>query len=319
MTHRIDALKAPLLVSWQLTRDCDLACLHCCTESAPGKRMKGELDAEEAMNLVADIVRNDVPYVMLCGGEPLVVPHFLRVAEALGESGVRLKVETNGQLFDARVAERLARLPVRSVQVSLDGDTEEVYRSQRPGGSLAKAHAACRAARAAGLPLEVTFAPTRLNIHEAEAVIERARSLGAFRFNTGKLMRIGTAARHWGRLEPDAQAYGNLFAVLERQARIVEPPMELCHVPFEIGDGLARCLEDPPATLLVLPDGRVKVAAALPDVCADLRRQSLAEAWEAYRNAWRMEEVLADVRRAVIDDTRHANANKWRMLMVSHV
>ena len=73
------------------------------------------------------------------------------------------------------MAERLARLPMRSIQISLDGDSEEVYRRQRPGGSLAKAHAACRAVRAAGLPLEITFAPTRLNIHEAEAVIERAR------------------------------------------------------------------------------------------------------------------------------------------------
>ena len=39
---------APLLVSWQLTRDCDLCCLHCCTESAPGKRLPDELDADEA-------------------------------------------------------------------------------------------------------------------------------------------------------------------------------------------------------------------------------------------------------------------------------
>ena len=39
MAHRIDSLKAPLFVSWQLTRDCDLACLHCCTDSAPGKRL----------------------------------------------------------------------------------------------------------------------------------------------------------------------------------------------------------------------------------------------------------------------------------------
>ena len=51
MTHRIDALAAPLFVSWQLTRDCDLACLHCCTESAPGKRLPDELDADEAMRV----------------------------------------------------------------------------------------------------------------------------------------------------------------------------------------------------------------------------------------------------------------------------
>jgi len=85
--NRIDALSAPLFISWQLTRDCDLACLHCCTDSAPGKRLADELDAREALALAADIVRNDVPYVMLCGGEPLTVPHFIDVAEFLGRAG----------------------------------------------------------------------------------------------------------------------------------------------------------------------------------------------------------------------------------------
>ena len=216
---KIDQLRAPLLVTWQLTRNCDLACVHCCTDSAPGKRLPGELDAGEAMHLAREIIVNHVPYVMLCGGEPLVVPHFLDVAEALGAAGVQLKIETNGQQFDAKIAERLARLPVRSVQISLDADSEEVYRRQRPGGSLAKAHAACEAARAVSLPLEITFAPTRLNIDEIEAVIERARTFGAFRFNTGKLMRIGTAARLWNKLEPSDEQYRRMLDVLQRQAK----------------------------------------------------------------------------------------------------
>ena len=100
--------------------------------------------------------------------------------------------------------------------MSLDGDTQEVYERQRPGASLAKAHAACRAVREAGLPLEITFAPTRLNVHEAEAVIERARALGAFRFNTGRLMRIGTAARLWDKLEPTDEQYADFRALLAR-------------------------------------------------------------------------------------------------------
>ena len=168
--NRIDSCKAPLLVSWQITRDCDLCCLHCCTESAPGKRLPDELDAEESMRLADDIIRNEVPYVMLCGGEPLVVPHFLPLAEALGDRG------RPAQDRNQRPAVRCGRSPsasrdspIRSVQISLDADSEEVYQRQRPGGSLAKAHAACRAARDAGLPLEVTFAPTRLNIDEAAA------------------------------------------------------------------------------------------------------------------------------------------------------
>ena len=74
--------------------------------------------------------------------------------------------------------------------------------------------------RAAGLPLEVTFAPTRINIHEAEAVIARARSLGAFRFNSGQLMRLGTAARHWDKLAPSEAQYRDFREVARtRRAR----------------------------------------------------------------------------------------------------
>ena len=317
-SHRIDALRAPLLVAWQITRDCDLCCLHCCTESAPGKPLADELDEAQALGLVREIVRNEVPYVMLCGGEPLVVPHFFALAEALGAAGVRLKIETNGQRLDAAVAERLARLPIRSVQISLDGDSEEVYRRQRPGGSLAKAHAACRAVRAAGLPLEITFAPTRINIEELLPVVERARELGAFRFNTGKLMRIGTAARRWSSLEPTETQYRKFRDSLELQAH-VEPRMELCYSPFDVAEGLRQSLEDPPATLLVLPNGGVKVAAALPYICADLRQDMLADAWKAYCDAWHSETVIAAARRAAGDQARHADANKWKMLPVVSV
>ena len=311
--HRIDALRAPLFVAWQLTRDCDLACLHCCTDSAPGKRLADELDVAETMRVVDDIVRNEVPYVMLCGGEPLVAPHFLAVAEALGAAGVRLKIETNGQRLDAATLERLARLPIRSVQVSLDGDTEATYGRQRAGGSLAKAHAACRAIRAAGLPLEITFAPSRITIDEAAAVIARSRELGAFRFNTGRLMRVGTAAKLWDRLEPAAGQDARFRALLAREAAAGHA-MELCYTPYDLADGLRESAAEPPATLLVLPNGWVKVAAALPQVCADLRRTSLAAAWTAYRDAWHDPEVIAAARRAIDDVGRHADANRWQVL-----
>ena len=316
MPNRIDGLRAPLFVSWQITRDCDLACLHCCTDSAPGKRLPDELNVEEAMRVAADIARNEVPYVMLCGGEPLVVPHFLPLAEALGAAGVRLKIETNGQRFDAGVAARLARLPVRSIQISLDGDTQEVYERQRPGGSLEKAHAACRAAREAGLPLEVTFAPTRLNLHEAGAVIRRARALGAFRFNTGQLMRVGTAARLWGRLEPSAAQYGEYRALLAQEAASIGQEMEFCYSPFTLEEALRESLIEPPATLLVLPNGWIKVAAALPQVCADLRRSTLEQAWKAYCGAWHDDTVTAAVRRAAEDGRQHADANRWQPMAI---
>jgi len=310
----IDALGAPLFVSWQITRDCDLCCLHCCTESAPGKPLPGELDADEAMHVADQIVALGVPYVMLCGGEPLVVPHFLALAERLGRAGVQLKIETNGHRFDDAVAARLERLPIRSIQISLDGDTPETYARQRVGGSLAAAHAACRTVRAHGLPLEVTFAPTRINLHEAEAVIERARTLGAFRFNTGRLMRLGTAARLWDRLEPTEAQWQEFRALLDREARRLEGDLELCYEPFEMREGIEASLASPPATLLVLPNGWVKVAAPLPYVCADLRTDRLEDAWNAYRAAWRGDTVAAAARRAISDTAHLVHANRWQVL-----
>ena len=104
--------------------------------------------------------------------------------------------------------------------------------------------------------------------------------------------------------------------MLDREAA-VESEMGLCYIPFDLAEGLAACLEVPPATLLVLPNGWVKVAAALPHVCADLRAMTLAEAWAAYREAWHDGSVRAAARRAIEDPERHASANRWQAMLVA--
>lgn len=307
-------LSAPLFVSWQLTRDCNLACVHCCTDSAPGRPAPNELSREEALTLARQIVDAQVPYVMLCGGEPLIVSWFWEVAELLGKGGVELKIESNGQLLDAGAAARLAKLPIRSVQISLDGDTQAVYAKQRPGGNLELTHAACRAVVAAGLPLEITFAPTTVNIHEAEAVARRALELGAFRFNTGALMRLGTAAKLWDRLEPTVEQYAAFRRLLDGLSATLNKKMDFCYIPFTIEEGLREGLSHPPATLLVLPDGMVKVSAPLPYTCADLRRRTLAQAWDDYRAAWRSPKVRDAAARLLAEPSRLPEANRWRPL-----
>lgn len=309
---RIDAYAAPLMVTWQLTRDCDLACLHCCTDSAPGRLLPDELDRREALALARQLVDAHVPYVMLVGGEPTRAAWFYEAAESLGRGGVFLKIETNGQ--SGLDVERLKPLGIRSIQISLDGATPETYARQRPGGSLEKALETCRAVVAAGLPLEVTFAPTRLNIDEASAVVDLALSLGAFRFNTGRLMRVGTAAKLWGRLEPSSQEYDLFLRMLEARERELAGRLELCFRPFSVREEAVERAVEPAGTLLVLPDGKVKVSAALPFLCADLRRMTLSEAWKAYRAAWDHPKVREGLSRVATDEAAMAEANRWTFL-----
>lgn len=310
----ISELSAPAMLTWQLTRDCNLACLHCCTDSAPGRALPDELTREQALGLADQIVAAGVPYVMLVGGEPTIVAHFRELAERLGRGGVYLKIETNGQTFGFAETSWIKALPVRSIQISLDGATPATYAKMRPGGSLEHALSACRAAAAAGLPLEITFAPTRINIAEAEALIDLAAGLGAFRFNTGKLMRLGTAAKLWDRLEPDARQYEDFYRLLLRKEKELEGKMELCFRPFSLEEEFESRTTDPPGTLLILPDGRVKVAAPLPFVCADLRKVSLTDAWREYKAAWQHPEVRSGLRRLIAEPMSSAQANLWQDL-----
>lgn len=308
---KIQSYSAPMMLTWQLTRDCNLACLHCCTDSAPGKALPGELDRHQALQLCEQIIDAQVPYVMVVGGEPTIVPHFWEVVETLGAGGVFLKIETNGQNFTWKEADRLSSLPIRSLQLSIDGATKATYAKMRPGGDLDKVLTAAIAAVDAGLPLEMTFAPTKLNIHEAEDVIALAASLEAFRFNTGKLMRVGTAAKLWDRLEPTPQEYEKFHRLLLAKETQLAGRMELCFRPFSLDEELAERKQEPSGTMLILPDGRVKVSAALPYVCADLKRMTLATAWERYRAAWSHPKVAEALSAASVDDAALAQANAW--------
>ena len=208
VTLRIDTFGAPIFVSWQLTRDCDLACLHCCTESAPGKRLRrrarrGRSDARRGRDRRgARALRHAVR--RRADDRPALLGHR-RNPRAAPASTSRSRPTASVSTPRWRAVSRRCR-SARSRSASTATRRKSTSGSA-PAASLARAHAACRAVREAGLPLEVTFAPTRINIHEAGAVIARARELGAFRFNSGQLMRLGTAARLWHKLEPTPAQY----------------------------------------------------------------------------------------------------------------
>ena len=45
-------LAAPLYVAWQITNECNLACLHCIEESGPGKAFRDELTESQAFEFL---------------------------------------------------------------------------------------------------------------------------------------------------------------------------------------------------------------------------------------------------------------------------
>lgn len=301
--------KSPLFLAWQINSACNLNCLHCCQEA--GHSLPDELSKDESLDLCRQIVELDIPYVAISGGEPLLCPHIFDVCKLIRESDISLKIETNGELIDKRAAEKLASLKLRSVQISLDGATPQGHEKLRVGGDWEKATSVCKMLVEYGVNTEIVFVPTQFNIHEIADAIDMAYSLGAQGFYTGKTMRIGRAAKNWDIICASREQYEKFFKVLKEKEAFYEGKLSIYYYPYDIIEELSYRLEYPSASLLVLPNGKVKLAGPLPFICGDLRKQGLEEVWEKYKKAWKKQEVIDFTRKVVADNTLLAQSNKW--------
>jgi MoaA/NifB/PqqE/SkfB family radical SAM enzyme len=305
----VEEFAAPLLVAWQLTNRCDARCIACCEESGPDRAWGDELTREQALELAGHIADAGVPYVVFGGGEPLGVRHCWEVFERLSSAGVALKLETDGRHIDAAAAQRLSNGSFRCVQISVDGATAATHERMRPGSPFQAGIAAIERLRANRFAPQLVFVPSRFNLHEAVATYDLAVRLGCEAFVTGPMMRIGRAALAWNEIACDATEWGSTVAALRERAGMRESATRLCIYPWGILEEMRVRRASPQAMLLVVPNGKVKLLNALPFAAADLRRDSLAQAWHAYCEGWRSAEVarFIDACQANPALLRHAN------------
>jgi MoaA/NifB/PqqE/SkfB family radical SAM enzyme len=301
--------RAPLFFAWQLTNRCGARCITCCEESGPDRAWRDELSRAEALDLARRIVASGIPYVAFGGGEPLGAPHCWELLELLSAGGVALKIETDGSRIDDAAADRLARLGVQCVQISVDGATAAVHERVRPGSSFEAATAAIRRLAGRGLAPQLVFVPTRLNLPEMIATYDLAVSLGCSAFVTGPLMRIGRAAADWERVACREVEWQRAVQALREHVRSRGQGAALSIYPWDILTEMERRLDSPQAMLLAVPNGKVKLLNALPFAPADLRRDSLDQAWRAYCAAWQSDEVREFITACRHDPglLRHAN------------
>ena len=312
--HSVDEYRAPLFLAWQLTNRCSARCIACCEESGPDKAWGDELRRDEALDLARQIASSGIPYVAFGGGEPLGVPHCWDLFEILAAAGVALKIETDGSRIDEAAADRLVALAVDCIQISVDGATAATHQRVRPGSSFEAALGAIERLVARGHAPQFVFVPTRHNLHEAVGAFDLALKLGCSAFVTGPTMRIGRAAADWERIGCSDDEWARAVVALRERAASAGAAISLSIYPWDIVTEIETRLEQPQAMLLVVPNGKVKLLNALPFSPADLRKDSLDDAWRAYRAAWRAPEVRDFATRCRGNPAllRHANET-WAM------
>src|SRR3989338_3715565 len=108
------------IVVWNITRTCNLKCIHCYSDSAH-ERYPGELTTKEALSVIDDLAEYRVPAILFSGGEPLFRRDLFELVPYASSKGLRLVLSTNGTVINHTVAKIIRESGFSYVGVSLDG------------------------------------------------------------------------------------------------------------------------------------------------------------------------------------------------------
>jgi radical SAM protein with 4Fe4S-binding SPASM domain len=159
------------VVVWNATKTCNLECVHCYAD-AEIRRFAGELSTEEAQAMIEDLASINIPALLISGGEPLVRPDILDLAEYASSLGIRVTFSTNGTLINPERAKRLAKIGVTYVGISVDGAEERHDRMRGKKGAFRETVKGIRNARAENIRVGARFTVTQDNVGDIDSIFD---------------------------------------------------------------------------------------------------------------------------------------------------
>jgi AdoMet-dependent heme synthase len=171
MNTRIDLNKNPLIVIWEVTQACDLACYHCRASAQP-KRHPLELSTMEGEKLLRDVADLHPPIFILTGGDPLKRPDiFYLVRRAIAHGLKPAMTPSATPLLTREAIADLKRAGLSRLAVSLDGSVPELHDAFRGvPGSFARTLEAIYWANQFDLPVQVNTSISRRNVNDLENI-----------------------------------------------------------------------------------------------------------------------------------------------------
>ncbi len=182
--RRMISERVPMTGTVELTRQCNLRCIHCYL----GDRLGGardELSSDQWKHLLNQAAEAGCLFLVITGGEPLLRKDFGEIYSHARRLGLLPTFFTNGTLLNDEHMRLFNEMPPRSVEVSLYGASPETYK--RMTGSAEAFAGAMRAIvrlRDAGITVYVKTVLTTENEADLPAIRELAESAGCrFRFD----------------------------------------------------------------------------------------------------------------------------------------
>ena len=307
------------LIQWHLTEKCNLKCLHCYQTG----EAHDELSAVEVSETIEEITEtlnswrtsyglNFSPSVNITGGEPFLRKDLFDVLSAFITAGFDAYLLTNGILINNEKAERLSRVRVKGVQISIEGP-EEIHDAIRGKGSFAASLKGIRNLVNTGVEVTINATISQLNAEHLVSMIGLASGLGVRRLGFSRLVPSGrgrSLSDEMLKTEEVHKLYEKIFSI------VPENGLEIV-----TGDPVASQFRNNPKNsdkediplggcaagvsgMTILPDGTVVPCRRLPVPLGNVRKDSLREIWASSK-------VLNDLRNRNMYKGKCGSCTKW--------
>jgi mycofactocin biosynthetic radical S-adenosylmethionine protein MftC len=211
-------LSAPVNITWEITRQCNLKCIHCL--SASSAALADELIFKECQGIVDQLAALQVFEINFGGGEPLLKDYFLPLLRYIHEKGIVTCISTNGTVLTDEAIKLFSGNPLVNVQVSLDGATPEVNDAIRGEGTFRNIISGVGLLSDKDIHLAINTVVTSVNYHQLDLLKDLAASYGA-KLRVSRFRPSGRARESWEALKLDPTRLKELSAWLSGDASIL--------------------------------------------------------------------------------------------------
>jgi MoaA/NifB/PqqE/SkfB family radical SAM enzyme len=161
------------LITLYITERCNSRCVTC----DYWRHGRNDMNLGSIARLLPALEQWGTRLVVLSGGEPLLNPEWMSIAQLLKSKGLDVWLLTSG-LSLAKHARRAAEL-FAAITVSLDGTDRATYAAIRGLDAFDQVCAGIRGAVSQGVPPSLRITLQRANYRQMPAFVDLARTLGA--------------------------------------------------------------------------------------------------------------------------------------------
>lgn len=191
-----EKIPPPLIVSFAITRECNLRCQHCYTQASDSPH-PDELTTTEAERVIDEIRQVGAHWLIFDGGEPLMRDDMYGLIAYAKEAGLVPILNTNATLLSTEVAAKLKKAGIATLVISIHGAKAKTHDDFcRIEGTWERTMLGISNAAQVGLPFQINSCIYRGNLEQFDAMAALAKESKAMAFQAFQFVPSGQGKKH---------------------------------------------------------------------------------------------------------------------------